>query len=242
MKKGKFIISFFILALSICGCGNGSSDLINEYNSVIDNLLSSEGFVMNVDASYQTKIVDETNLEDDLIDVDSNLHQKNELKIDLSEDIPNFSLTTNLFSSKNNDAKETMVISNKGKIISYTKDKDAYIEDLEANNDIDIIDNIKKMLFYIDNDSKEDIVISKMKDDKNTIYNITLSDIKKSGNDHNLLDLNYEILIKKGYIEQIEGSYKTYTKDNDKYQRTDYQCEITIEDTNKIPHISFLEE
>lgn len=76
MKKKKLIISFFILALSIYGCGNGSSDLIKEYNSVIDNLLSSEGFVMNVDASYQTKIVDETDLEDDLIDVDSNLHQK----------------------------------------------------------------------------------------------------------------------------------------------------------------------
>lgn len=242
MKKRKLILSFFILVLSLCGCGSGSSDLINEYNSVIDNLLSSEGFVMNVDASYQTKIVDETDLEDDLIDVDSNLHQKNELKIDLSEDRPNFSLTTNLFSSKNNDTKETMVISNKGKIISYIKDKDTYIEDLEANNDIDIIDNIKKLLFYIDNDSKEDIFISKKKDDKNTIYNITLSDIKKSGNDNNLLDLNYEVLIKKGYIEQIKGSYKTYTKDNDKYQRTDYQCVITIEDTNKIPHISFLEE
>lgn len=242
MKKRKLILSFFILVLSLCGCGSGSSDLINEYNSVIDNLLSSEGFVMNVDASYQTKIVDETDLEDDLIDVDSNLHQKNELKIDLSEDRPNFSLTTNLFSSKNNDIKETMVISNKGKIISYIKDKDTYIEDLEANNDIDIIDNIKKLLFYIDNDSKEDIFISKKKDDKNTIYNIILSDIKKSGNDYNLLDLNYEVLIKKGYIEQIKGSYKTYTKDNDKYQRTDYQCVITIEDTNKIPHISFLEE
>lgn len=242
MKKRKLILSFFILVLSLCGCGSGSSDLINEYNSVIDNLLSSEGFVMNVDASYQTKIVDETDLEDDLIDVDSNLHQLNELKIDLSEDRPNFSLTTNLFSSKNNDTKETMVISNKGKIISYIKDKDTYIEDLEANNDIDIIDNIKKMLFYIDNDSKEDIVISKKKDDKNTIYNITLSDKQESGDDHNLLDLNYEILIKKGYIEQIKGSYKTYIKDNDKYQRTDYQCEITIEDTNKIPHISFLEE
>lgn len=242
MKKRKLILSFFILVLSLCGCGSGSSDLINEYNSVIDNLLSSEGFVMNVDASYQTKIVDETDLEDDLIDVDSNLHQKNELKIDLSEDRPNFSLTTNLFSSKNNDTKETMVISNKGKIISYIKDKDTYIEDLEANNDIDIIDNIKKLLFYIDNDSKEDIFISKKKDDKNTIYNIILSDIKKSGNDNNLLDLNYEVLIKKGYIEQIKGSYKTYTKDNDKYQRTDYQCVITIEDTNKIPHISFLEE
>lgn len=242
MKKGKLILSFFILVLSLCGCGNGSSNLINEYNSVIDNLLSSEGFVMNVDVSYQTKIVDETDLEDDLIDVDSNLHQKNELKIDLSEDRPNFSLTTNLFSNKNNDVKETMVISNKGKIISYIKDKDTYIEDLEANNDIDIIDNIKKLLFYIDNDSKEDIVISKKKDDKNTIYNITVSDKQESGDDNNLLDLNYEILIKKGYIEQIKGSYKTYTKDNDKYQRTDYQCVITIEDTNKIPHISFLEE
>lgn len=242
MKKRKLILSFFILVLSLCGCGSGSSDLINEYNSVIDNLLSSEGFVMNVDASYQTKIVDETDLEDDLIDVDSNLHQKNELKIDLSEDRPNFSLTTNLFSSKNNDTKETMVISNKGKIISYIKDKDTYIEDLEANNDIDIIDNIKKLLFYIDNDSKEDIVISKKKDDKNIIYNITVSDKQESGDDNNLLDLNYEILIKKGYIEQIKGSYKTYTKDNDKYQRTDYQCVITIEDTNKIPHISFLEE
>lgn len=241
MKK-KLILSFFILVLSLCGCGSGSSDLINEYNSVIDNLLSSEGFVMNVDASYQTKIVDETDLEDDLIDVDSNLHQLNELKIDLSEDRPNFSLTTNLFSSKNNDTKETMVISNKGKIISYTKDKDAYIEDLEANNDIDIIDNIKKMLFYIDNNSKEDIVISKKKDDKNIIYNITVSDKQESRDDNNLLDLNFEILIKKGYIEQIKGSYKTYTKDNDKYQRTDYQCVITIEDTNKIPHISFLEE
>lgn len=242
MKKRKLILSFFILVLSLCGCGSGSSDLINEYNSVIDNLLSSEGFVMNVDASYQTKIVDETDLEDDLIDVDSNLHQKNELKIDLSEDRPNFSLTTNLFSSKNNDTKETMIISNKGKIISYIKDKDTYIEDLEANNDIDIIDNIKKLLFYIDNDSKEDIVISKKKDDKNIIYNITVSDKQESGDDNNLLDLNYEILIKKGYIEQIKGSYKTYTKDNDKYQRTDYQCVITIEDTNKIPHISFLEE
>lgn len=242
MKKRKLILSFFILVLSLCGCGSGSSDLINEYNSVIDNLLSSEGFVMNVDASYQTKIVDETDLEDDLIDVDSNLHQKNELKIDLSEDRPNFSLTTNLFSSKNNDTKETMVISNKGKIISYIKDKDTYIEDLEANNDIDIIDNIKKLLFYIDNDSKEDIFISKKKDDKNTIYNITVSDKQESRDDNNLLDLNYEILIKKGYIEQIKGSYKTYTKDNDKYQRTDYQCVITIEDTNKIPHISFLEE
>lgn len=57
-----------------------------------------------------------------------------------------------------------------------------------------------------------------------------------------MLDLNYEVLIKKGYIEQIKGSYKTYTKDNDEYQRTDYRCVITIEDTNKIPHISFLEE
>lgn len=234
-------ICFLSFVLCACSSNKNTLELIKEYNSIIDNLLASDGFIMNVEASYQTKIVDETHLKDELTDVDSNLQQDNELKIDLSEDKPNYSLNTVLHSSKNNDTQESTIVSKYDKTITYIKVNDTYIKDLEANNEVDIIESIKKILFYIDNDSKENIIVSKKDSGKDIIYNITLATANKTVNDISLLDLNYEIIVNKGCIEQIKGSYKSYIKNNDKFQRIDYQCVITIEN-NKIPQIDFLEE